>query len=187
MVVEKWEAAVPVLQKASQGDVETVCHLIAESICRDGPISADKFSSIWSIEEWWEVRQFITEVLKKAVGKSWTKEQISEELGSLKDDYKKVIIDTVAIHNLNMRQKLVHDTAAVSKTVLADFDWKLKLALSSDKLASLQEPLLQVDFDVRDANGERREINLELNRTELAKLITSLEGCSKSVQQLTTS
>ena len=54
-----------------------------------------------------------------------------------------------------------------------------QLALSSDKLATLQEPLLQLDLDVRDANGEKKEVFLELNKAELAKLITSLEGCSK--------
>ncbi|RUS69498.1 hypothetical protein EGW08_022738, partial [Elysia chlorotica] len=105
--------------------------------------------------------------------------QISEQLGSLKDEYKKVINDAVAVHNPSLKQKLLQNTAAISKTVLSDFDWKLKLALSSDKLATLQEPLLQLDLDMRDVNGDGKRVFLELNKTELAKLITSLEGCSK--------
>ncbi|KAK3719827.1 hypothetical protein RRG08_040129 [Elysia crispata] len=187
MVDIKWEAAVATLQKASPSDLEAACHIVAESICQDGTISADKFSSIWSIEEWWQVREVLTDIFKTFVGQSVSKEQISEQLGSLKDEYKKVINDAVAIHNPSLRQKLVQNTAALSKTILSDFDWKLKLALSSDKLATLQEPLLQLDFNMRDANGERKEVFIELNKTELSKLITSLEGCSKAVQQLTTS
>ncbi|GFS05975.1 COMM domain containing 8 [Elysia marginata] len=80
-------------------------------------------------EEWWEVRQVLTDVFKKLVGQDLSKEQISEKLGSLKDEHKKVISDVVAIHSSSLRLKLVQNTAALSKTVLSDFDWKLKVSI----------------------------------------------------------
>uniref|UniRef100_A0A0B6ZUD8 COMM domain-containing protein n=1 Tax=Arion vulgaris TaxID=1028688 RepID=A0A0B6ZUD8_9EUPU len=186
MACEKWELVVPVLSKASVNVVENFCHLVVDSFCRERAISPDKFLSIWSLEELWLVRKALTDIMRKAVGKGWSRETIGKELGSLDGSFKKVICDVISVHEQALRLKLVHDTTAVSHAVLADFDWKLKLAMASDKLASLQEPLLQVDFNIREASGESKKVFLELDKLELRKLISSLEGCSKSVQQLTT-
>ncbi|KAK6976938.1 COMM domain-containing protein 8 [Biomphalaria glabrata] len=182
----KWESALEDISKASIQDIENLCHLIANSICRDGAIDPGQFSSIWSLEKWWQIQTGLRGVLKTAVGKNWANDQISKALGSLDDSYKKIICDVVSIHKEALRNKLIQDTTAVSHSVLADFDWKLKLTLASDKLASLQEPLLQLSMDVRQSNGKRKIVTVELDQSELSKLISSLESCSKSVQQLTT-
>ncbi|XP_059144294.1 COMM domain-containing protein 8-like [Physella acuta] len=187
MAVEKWESAIGLLPKAGIHEFTNLCHKIAEGICTDGILSADKYTTIWSLEEWWQVKSSITDILRQAVGKEWTNEKLDEALGPLDGQYKKVISEVISVHRADLRRRLVQDTTAVSHAVLKDFDWKLKLSLASDKLASLQEPLLQLDLFVREANGERKQVFVELNKSELEKLILSLEGCSKSVQQLTTS
>ncbi|CAG5117134.1 unnamed protein product [Candidula unifasciata] len=186
MATDKWEAAATVLSKASATDLETVCHLVADSLCADSVLSPDKGLSIWSLEDWWTVRTVLTEVMRMVVGRGWSKEKVIKELGSLNDSLKEIIYDSVLVHQQLLRHKFIEDATAVSHAVLADFDWKLKLAMASDKLASLQEPLLQVDLDVREVSGEHKSVFLELDQSELTKLITSLEMCSKSVQQLTT-
>ncbi|KAH9489278.1 COMM domain-containing protein 8 [Bulinus truncatus] len=185
MAAEKWESAVAEISKANQQDFGNLCHLIANSICRDGALDPGKYMSIWSLEKWWQVQTALIDILRKAVGKNWTNDKICEVLGKLDDSYKKVICDAVAIHKTELRNKLVQETTAVSYSVLTDFNWKLKLSLASDKLASLQEPLLQLDLDVRENSGKKRLLTIELDRNELSKLISSLESCSKSVQQLT--
>ncbi|CAL1536235.1 unnamed protein product [Lymnaea stagnalis] len=187
MAADKWESAHSLLRKASINDFGTLCHLVAESICRDGILDPGKYMSVWSLEEWWQVQAAVTDIMRKAVGRGWTNEKISEHVSSLDEPYKKVLLEVLTCHKQVLRRKLVEDTTAVSHAVLSDFDWKLKLAMASDKLASIQEPLLQLDLDIRDANGQRRQVFLELDKVELSKLITSLESCSKSVQQLTTS
>jgi hypothetical protein len=50
---------------------------------------------------------------------------------------------------------------------------------SSDKLASINEPLVNLDLDLEDGSGSSRQVAVELNPEELKKLIASLEGCSK--------
>lgn len=164
-----------------------MCHLVADSFCHDKAISCEAFLSIWSLEELWLVRKTLTDIMRKAVGKEWSKQKMMEELGSLDDSFKRVISDAIFVHAQTLRLKLVQETTAVSHSVLSDFDWKLKLAMASDKLASLQEPLLQVDFNIREASGDCKQVVVELDKSELARLIISLEACGKSVQQMTTS
>ena len=50
--------------------------------------------------------------------------------------------------------------------------------MSSDKLGSIQQPVLLLGLDITEG-GQRRRENVELSREELAKLITSLEAANK--------
>ncbi len=54
----------------------------------------------------------------------------------------------------------------------------LQLIMSSDKLGFIQQPVLSLDFDLRE-NGGRRTESVELSREELEQLITSLEAANK--------
>ena len=50
--------------------------------------------------------------------------------------------------------------------------------MSSDKLSSIQQPVVSVDVDLCEA-GESRKENVELSKDELEQLITSLEAANK--------
>lgn len=53
-----------------------------------------------------------------------------------------------------------------------------QLALSSDKISSLNTPLLSLSLDVRE-DGALRPVAMEMNREELSALISSLEAANK--------
>ena len=50
--------------------------------------------------------------------------------------------------------------------------------MSSDKLGSIQQPVVSVDFDLCEG-GELRRENVELSKDELEQLISSLEAANK--------
>ena len=50
--------------------------------------------------------------------------------------------------------------------------------MSSDKLSSVQEPVVSLDMDVQ-TNTDRHTVSVELGREDLKKLITSLEAANK--------
>lgn len=58
---------------------------------------------------------------------------------------------------------------------LIDFDWRLKVILGSSEVASLREPLLQLDLQVMENEAENI-VDLELNKNELDHLIKALES-----------
>lgn len=61
---------------------------------------------------------------------------------------------------------------------LSDFDWQLSLALSSDKMDTLDEHLLNLDFLLKKGNDESNS-SLEMGTSELQILIDALESASK--------
>ena len=50
--------------------------------------------------------------------------------------------------------------------------------MSSDKLASVREPMADVDFQLQTEVG-RRQVSLELNKEEMKTLINHLESANK--------
>lgn len=61
----------------------------------------------------------------------------------------------------------------------------VQLVLSSDKLSSVQEPLLSLHLDLNE-EGERKSEDIEFSKEELAKLISSLDSANKTMLQLRT-
>ena len=52
------------------------------------------------------------------------------------------------------------------------------MTMSSDKLATIRQPTVTVNFDV-DESGRDRHISVELTNDELKHLISSLEATNK--------
>lgn len=57
--------------------------------------------------------------------------------------------------------------------------------LASDKLGSIQEPLISLDLTLNEGGKEKCE-NLELSQVELVKLVSALEAANKVVLQVRT-
>lgn len=64
---------------------------------------------------------------------------------------------------------------------LKDFDWSLRLVLSSDKLSGLRRPLLMLKLDVVGADGVKQEKLLELSEAELDVLLAKLKKAQSLV------
>uniref|UniRef100_A0A3B4FRU1 COMM domain containing 8 n=1 Tax=Pundamilia nyererei TaxID=303518 RepID=A0A3B4FRU1_9CICH len=94
-----------------------------------------------------------------------------------------VVLSVLRAREEEIRCALLDRTNSISSATLQDFDWQLKLALSSDKISSLHTPLLSLSLDVRE-NGVLQPVTLEMNRDELGMLISSLESANKVVLQL---
>ena len=50
--------------------------------------------------------------------------------------------------------------------------------MSSDKISSVQEPVLALDMEVQTTEG-RKTVSVELNKEQLSNMINSLEGANK--------
>ncbi|KAK4875035.1 hypothetical protein RN001_011457 [Aquatica leii] len=76
----------------------------------------------------------------------------------------------------------LHKTNA---NIVQNIDWKLKWIMGSSKLATLREPLLQVDLHCfrKENENTRKTVNFEMDIGQVNKLILDLE----KVKQLITS
>ncbi|XP_012495345.1 PREDICTED: COMM domain-containing protein 8 [Propithecus coquereli] len=109
--------------------------------------------------------------------------QIFQQLNQLNSFHHEVIIKCLKSRKDEIKQALLGEIVAISSAQLQDFDWQLKLALSSDKIAALQMTLLSLHLDVKE-NGEVKPYSVEMSKEELQNLINSLEAANKVVLQL---
>ncbi|XP_029937904.1 COMM domain-containing protein 8 [Myripristis murdjan] len=160
-----------------------LCHRVVDGVCgREPPRMAD-YSATWSLEEWLELLNSLSSLFRLAVGNNSCDEEVLAGLSDVGSGYGEAVLSVLRARREEIRQALVERTNFISSAVLQDFDWQLKLALSSDKISSLQTPLLSLTLDVRE-NGALRPVTMELNREELHTLISSLEAANKVVLQL---
>lgn len=67
----------------------------------------------------------------------------------------------------------------ISYSWLDDFDWSLRMVMSSDKLSDLHKPLLMLSLETTKANGEKATQLVELTTDELKHLIEKLKTVQK--------
>ncbi|KAB0365199.1 hypothetical protein FD754_009355, partial [Muntiacus muntjak] len=139
--------------------------------------------SVWDSTEWMHVLEDITTFFKAVVGKNLSDEEIDQQLTQLNSSHQEAIMKCLKSRKDEIKQTLLEEIIDISSAQLQDFDWQLKLALSSDKIASLQMPLLSLHLDVKE-NGEVKPYSIEMSKEELQNLINSLEAANKVVLQL---
>ncbi|XP_076992899.1 COMM domain-containing protein 8 isoform X2 [Tamandua tetradactyla] len=158
-------------------------HKIIDGICgRAYPVYQD-YHSVWDSTEWMHVLEDITKFFKAVVGKNLSDEEISQHLNQLNSFHQEAVMKCVKSRKDEIKQALLGEIVDISLAQLQDFDWQLKLALSSDKIATLQMPLLNLHLDVKE-NGEIKPYSVEMSKEELQNLINSLEAANKVVLQL---
>ncbi|NXG47109.1 COMD8 protein, partial [Psilopogon haemacephalus] len=153
-------------------------HKVIDGLCGRAYPRYQHYGSVWSLSEWMEVLEETKEYFKTAVGKNLSDEEAAQQIKELNTDCQEAITKCLKGRKEEIRNALVERVNAISSAQLQDFDWQLKLALSSDKISMLQVPLLNLDLDVRE-NGELKPVSIEMNKEELQSLISALEAANK--------
>ncbi|XP_041453959.1 COMM domain-containing protein 8-like [Lytechinus variegatus] len=173
------------LSKCPTADMEKLLHQIADSLAGHHRPRYQDYGKIWSLDEWFQVTQSCEMYLKMTVKKDSTKDDMKSALNGLSQDVQDQLMECVSIRRDDLKKALIGNTATISQSHLTDFDWKLKLAMSSDKISSVQEPLVSLDLSLTE-DGTNRLVSLELDKQELQKLVSSLETANRAVLQLKT-
>lgn len=141
------------------------------------------YHSVWESAEWKQVLEDVTTFFKAVVGKNFSDEETLQQLSQLNSCHQEAVMKCLKSRKSEIKQVLLEEIVGISCAQLQDFDWQLKLALSSDKIATLQMPLLTLHLDVKE-NGEVKPYSIEMSKEELQNLISSLEAANKVVLQL---
>ncbi|KAI3368069.1 hypothetical protein L3Q82_026883 [Scortum barcoo] len=164
-------------------DCLRLCHRVVDGLCgRKAPHRAD-YSATWSQDEWLQLLNSLTGLFQLAVGNNSSDEEVLAGLSDVGSSQAEAVLSVLRARREEISRALLDRTNSISSATLQDFDWQLKLALSSDKISSLNTPLLSLSLDVRE-NSTLRTVTMEMNREELNTLISSLEAANKVVLQL---
>ncbi|KAM4543159.1 COMM domain-containing protein 8 [Odontesthes bonariensis] len=174
---------VDVLNRVPDTDCIRLCHRVVDGLCGRAPPRRDDHSAAWSPQEWLQLLDSLTALFRLAVGSNISDEEVLAKLSEAGSSHAEAVLSVLRARREEIHRALLDRTNSISSATLQDFDWQLKLALSSDKISSLNTPLLSLGLDVRQ-NGALRPVAMEMNREELSALICSLEAANKVVLQL---
>ncbi|KAJ8385794.1 hypothetical protein AAFF_G00182380 [Aldrovandia affinis] len=174
---------IKLLEKLPPSECPKFLHRVVDGVCGRDPPRLRDYGNAWSLTEWMELLDSLSSFFRIAVGKKYSDDEVEESLADLGSGQRDAILACLKARKEEVRQGLVERTNGVSSAQLQDFDWQIKLALSSDKISSLQMVLLSLSLDVKQ-DGVLKPVSLELNREELQTLINSLEAANKVVLQL---
>ncbi|KAL6105049.1 commd8 [Pungitius sinensis] len=161
----------------------TLCHRVVDGLCGRQPPQRGHYSASWSSEEWLELLRSLAALFCHAVGTNSSDEEVLAGLVDAGSSHAESVRTVLTARRQEIRDALLDRSNSISSAALQDFDWQLKLAVSSDKSSSLHTPLLSLSLDVRD-NTALQSVTMEMNREELNTLISSLEAANKVVMQL---
>lgn len=168
------------LNKIPAAECLKFLHRVVDGVCgRSYPKRTD-YGETWTLSQWSELLEALSALFRVIVGKKCSD---TELLSVLEESHAAAVCQCVKSRQEEIHQALVERTNAISTTQLQDFDWQMKLALSSDKLSFLHTPLLTITLDVKE-NGKPRPVTIEMNREELQTLISAMEAANKVVLQL---
>ncbi|KAG7334211.1 hypothetical protein KOW79_002618 [Hemibagrus wyckioides] len=171
------------LEKLSPAECPKLLHRVVDGLCGRSLPKRMEYGETWSLLEWGELISSLTNIFRVAVGKKCSDQEVQEMLGDLESVHAEAILQCVHARQEEIKQALVDRTNRICSSQLDDFNWQLKLALSSDKLSSLNTPLLNLCLDLTE-NGIQRAVTIEMNKEELNTLITTLEAANKVMLQM---
>ncbi|XP_061889877.1 COMM domain-containing protein 8 [Entelurus aequoreus] len=161
-----------------------LCHKVVDGLCGQEPPRRADYEATWSPGEWLELLNSLSAVFCRAVGNKSSDEEVLAGLSEVSSSHSEAVLNVLKARKEDILHALLARTNSVASATLQDFDWQLKMALSSDKISSLQTPLLSLSLDVRE-DGVFKPVTVETNKEELNTLISALEAANKVVLQLT--
>jgi len=175
------------LQKCSVEQAYQLVHAQLNALCQRGdqPRYTD-YAKILSLEDWWLLADSIKQACSEQAKNGFSGDSISGIIKDLPAEYRDVILKAFLVRKEEIRTALIDQVTRVSHATLTDFDWKVKLAIASDKLAALEQPLVAVDLDLQSPDTGHM-VSIEMNKDELKKFISSLEAANKVMMTLNTS
>jgi hypothetical protein len=107
----------------------------------------------------------------------------SEINAEISEDKRKIVYECLEVRKGEIRSGIIDEIVRTSNTrPVLGYDWQLKMVLSSDKMANLNEYLVNLDINVQKGNDSESEvISLELNKEELNKFIEALEEAKSAL------
>ncbi len=71
-----------------------------------------------------------------------------------------------------------------SYSKLQDFDWSMRLVLTSDQVTSLRKPILLVSFTTKASDGTKKEHVVEMSVDEANAFVEKLKQCQAAMKQI---
>eukprot|EP00730_Choanoeca_flexa_P014279 TRINITY_DN6184_c0_g1_i1.p1 TRINITY_DN6184_c0_g1~~TRINITY_DN6184_c0_g1_i1.p1 ORF type:complete len:181 (+),score=51.25 TRINITY_DN6184_c0_g1_i1:110-652(+) len=172
--------------KLSPALVTILVHQACDGIIGTAQPVFDDHEQGWTLGEWRTVLAAIKTAIRRCF-KLLQGDQIDasslEALG-LSGEHAAAFAAALNARVKTVKQALIHEAITQGATTLVDFDWQAAMALSSNSLADVSQPLVTLQLKLREPTGVPRTVRLELAPDELAAWLTSLKNAQMAMHQV---
>ncbi|EFA80662.1 COMM domain-containing protein 8 [Heterostelium album PN500] len=166
-----------------QNLVQTLIHSVIDHICgRTIPVDF----SIYGLQTIRTLFERLAVFVSRVVGRELKREQIVEDLktAAVQDDSINTIADAIVSRYQDIKRELTEKLSSISSSSLTDFDWKMNLILSSDKINSVNENVLMLNLTIDHHEEKKEQLLVELSKKDLDQLLSQFEQINSVVQSL---
>lgn len=91
------------------------------------------------------------------------------------------------VREKEIRSALIAQASSISNAHLVDFDWSLRLILSSGSISQVRQPvvLLKLYLKQADQTKPQQEMVVELTKSDLERVLTDFSRVQELIQSLT--
>jgi hypothetical protein len=142
--------------------VVQLVHAVVDGICRGAQPRVTDFDKTWSPADWRSLVMAVTAALKQYG--ALFEPNMAEGLAAEGVDGAIVALMASAFEarRAEIRLALLSETTSIASSRLEDFDWNVKLAVSSDSLVELKESILHLSLKVRNPDSTVEDVRMEL-------------------------
>ena len=128
-------------------------------------------------------------VPQRAVGKKYADEQIMAELeqNQVPGPVQSMVVQVLRVREEEIRKALITQASSISNAHLVDFDWSLRLILSSGSISQVRQPVLLLKLYLKQADQTKpqQEFLVELTKPDLERVLTDFSRVQELLQSLT--
>ena len=127
-----------------------------------------------------------SDLFKRYIGNALALKQINSELSGLGLEAAVIedILNVLEVRREETLQILKSNVSKISSFYLKDFDWSVRLILSSDSISELQEPVLQLHFKkVSTDTNSLSNSTWELSKSQLDSVLVQFQEIIKQLEK----
>jgi len=94
-------------------------------------------------------------------------------------EYATVVASTFHSRKLDLSKAMRDATSAIAPAHLKDFDWKVQVMLSSDKISEIRQPVLSLKLTTESAPGDTKDVVVEMTKEEADRVLRSMEAANE--------
>jgi len=170
--------------------VEGFVHVVVDLVCGRASNFVEIYPRVTS-ETSTNIHNLV-EALKAFIGLHFSKDpaEIAKELAPSGLPGKLCQVVATSIHGRSEDLQLTlarRATTEIAHSYLKDFDWSMRMVLSSEKLSKVRQPLLLLTLIITDIDGSKKEQLIELTVQKLEELLATFGTVDAVLRKLVSS
>ncbi|EGD77135.1 hypothetical protein PTSG_07469 [Salpingoeca rosetta] len=165
---------------------QQLVHGVIDGVCGQDPPSFSGIATGLSLQQWTSTVNTLTQAIEKQFGRENGTEEVVKALeqSGLPSAKGAVVRACLDARSNDLHKALIRKACAVGEACVVDFDWDVRLAVSSSSMHTLKIPLVHLTLTLQQPSGRREDVHVELSEEELDAFLSSLNVANKRVQAL---